>query len=160
MVDVVDAATRSRMMSGIRGRNTKPELLIRSLLHRRGFRFRIDARDLPGRPDIVLPRYRAVVFVHGCFWHGHGCHLFKWPQTRPEFWREKIGRNRCNDERAVQALRAAGWRVAIVWECALRGANRDIEGVIERLAGWLKEESGAPGKPSDSDGRDRLELSL
>ena len=138
MVDVVDAATRSRMMSGIRGRNTKPELMIRSLLHRRGFRFRLDARDLPGRPDIVLPRYRAVVFVHGCFWHGHDCHLFKWPQTRPEFWREKIDRNRSNDERATLALLASGWRVAVVWECALRGAHRDIESVIQHLDDWLR----------------------
>ncbi len=163
MVDVVDAATRSRMMSGIRGRNTKPERLIRSLLHRRGFRFRIDVRDLPGRPDIVLPRYHAVVFVHGCFWHGHGCHLFKWPQTRPEFWREKIGRNRGNDERAVEALRAAGWRVAIVWECALRGANRDVEGVIQQLADWLTE-ARSPGKttarPAGSGDHDTLEVSL
>ncbi|WP_133650723.1 very short patch repair endonuclease [Paraburkholderia flava] len=150
MVDVVDAATRSRMMSGIRGRNTKPELLIRSLLHRRGFRFRLDARDLPGRPDIVLPRYRAVVFVHGCFWHGHDCHLFKWPQTRPEFWRDKIGRNRSNDMKAQQLLRERGWRVATVWECALRGANRDLDGVLQRLVDWLQsdaetlDERGAP----------------
>jgi DNA mismatch endonuclease (patch repair protein) len=131
MVDIVDAATRSRMMSGIRGRNTKPELLIRSLLHRRGFRFR------PGRPDIVLPRYRAVIFVHGCFWHGHDCPLFKWPQTRPDFWREKIGRNRANDEKSRAALLAAGWRVGVVWECALRGANRDLDGVLQRLVDWL-----------------------
>jgi DNA mismatch endonuclease (patch repair protein) len=137
MVDIVDAATRSRMMSGIRGRNTKPELLIRSLLHRQGFRFRLDARDLPGRPDIVLPRYRAVVFVHGCFWHGHDCPLFKWPQTRPEFWRDKIGRNRSNDAKSRAALLAAGWRVAVVWECALRGANRDLNGVLQRLVDWL-----------------------
>ena len=137
MVDIVDAATRSRMMSGIRGRNTKPEILIRSLLHRRGFRFRLDARDLAGRPDIVLPRYRAVIFVHGCFWHGHDCHLFKWPQTRAEFWRDKIGRNRANDAKAQAALLEAGWRVATVWECALRGANRDIEGVLQRLIDWL-----------------------
>jgi DNA mismatch endonuclease (patch repair protein) len=137
MVDIVDAATRSRMMSGIRGRNTKPEILIRSLLHRRGFRFRLDARDLAGRPDIVLPRYRAVIFVHGCFWHGHNCHLFKWPQTRAEFWRDKIGRNRANDAKAQAALLEAGWRVATVWECALRGANRDIDGVLQRLIDWL-----------------------
>ena len=137
MVDIVDAATRSRMMSGIRGRNTKPELLIRSLLHRRGFRFRLDARDLPGRPDIVLPRYGAVIFVHGCFWHGHDCPLFKWPQTRPDFWREKIGRNRANDEKSRAALLAAGWRVGVVWECALRGANRDLDGVLQRLVDWL-----------------------
>jgi DNA mismatch endonuclease, patch repair protein len=141
MVDIVDRATRSRMMSGIRGRNTKPELLIRSLLHRRGFRFRLDARDLPGRPDIVLPRYRAVIFVHGCFWHGHDCPLFKWPQTRPEFWRDKIGRNRTNDAKALAALHERGWRVATVWECALRGANRDLDGVLQRLIDWLQGEA-------------------
>jgi DNA mismatch endonuclease, patch repair protein len=84
-----------------------------------------------------LPRYRAVVFVHGCFWHGHDCPLFKWPQTRPDFWRDKIGRNRSNDARAREALLAAGWRVAVVWECALRGANRDINGVLQRLTDWL-----------------------
>jgi DNA mismatch endonuclease (patch repair protein) len=141
MVDIVDAATRSRMMSGIRGRNTRPEILIRSLLHRRGFRFRLDARDLPGRPDIVLPRYRAVVFVHGCFWHGHDCHLFKWPQTRVEFWREKIDRNRSNDAKVTAALRERGWRVATVWECALRGANRDLDGVLQRLVDWLQSDA-------------------
>jgi DNA mismatch endonuclease, patch repair protein len=141
MVDIVDAATRSRMMSGIRGRNTRPELLIRSLLHRRGFRFRLDARDLPGRPDVVLPRYRAVVFVHGCFWHGHDCPLFKWPQTRAEFWRAKIDRNRSNDARAHDTLIAAGWRVGVVWECALRGANRDINGVLQRLTDWLQSDA-------------------
>lgn len=138
MVDVVDAATRSRMMSGIRGRNTKPEILVRRLLHRRGFRFRLDVRELPGRPDIVLPRYRAAIFVHGCFWHGHDCPLFKWPQTRPEFWREKIARNRANDAKALAALAAQGWRIAIVWECAIRGADRDVGALIEQLETWLR----------------------
>lgn len=89
MTDVVDKATRSRMMAGIKGKDTKPEMLIRSELHRRGFRFRKNVKDLPGKPDIVLPKYRAVIMVNGCFWHGHGCRLFKWPSTRPEFWREK-----------------------------------------------------------------------
>jgi DNA mismatch endonuclease, patch repair protein len=153
MVDIVDSATRSRMMSGIRGRNTKPEILIRSLLHRQGFRFRLDARDLPGRPDIVLPRYRAVIFVHGCFWHGHDCPLFKWPQTRPEFWREKIGRNRSNDIKAQQALLDNGWRVGLVWECALRGAGRDLDGLLQRLVDWLQSgaasfEARGPVRPS------------
>lgn len=138
MVDVVDSATRSRMMSGIRGRNTRPEILIRSLLHRHGFRFRLHVRDLPGKPDIVLPRYNAVVFVHGCFWHGHDCRLFKWPGTRPDFWREKIGRNQANDSRAREALLAIGWRVGIVWECALRGAGKNTEGVAQSLADWLR----------------------
>jgi DNA mismatch endonuclease (patch repair protein) len=141
MVDVVDGKTRSRMMSGIRGRNTKPEILIRSLLHRHGFRFRLHVRDLPGKPDIVLPRYHAVVFVHGCFWHGHDCPLFKWPGTRPDFWREKIGRNRLNDYRAKETLLENGWRVGIVWECALRGAGRNIEGVAQGLADWLRSDT-------------------
>ncbi|RQY17976.1 very short patch repair endonuclease [Burkholderia stagnalis] len=138
MVDVVDSATRSRMMSGIRGRNTKPEILVRSLLHRLGFRFRLHVRELPGKPDIVLPRYHAVIFVHGCFWHGHDCHLFKWPSTRPDFWRAKIGRNQSNDEKARDALLAAGWRVGVVWECALRGSNKSAEGVAQSLADWLR----------------------
>jgi len=137
MVDVVDSATRSRMMSGIKGRNTKPEILIRRLLHLHGFRFRLHVRDLPGKPDIVLPRYNAVVFVHGCFWHGHECPLFKWPSTRPDFWREKIERNRANDNKAKEALLSAGWRVGIVWECVLRGRDKNIEGVAKHLSDWL-----------------------
>ncbi len=141
MVDVVDSATRSRMMSGIRGRNTKPEILIRSLLHRQGFRFRLHVRDMPGKPDIVLPRYRALLFVHGCFWHGHNCPLFKLPGTRPDFWREKIDRNRTNDSRAKEALLANGWRVGIIWECALRGAGKNTEGVAQSLAEWLRSDT-------------------
>lgn len=137
MVDVVDRATRSRMMSGIRARNTKPEIMIRSLLHRHGFRFRLHVRDLPGNPDIVLPRYHAVIFVHGCFWHGHDCPLFKWPSTRPDFWRDKIGRNRANDHKASEALLVSGWRVGIVWECAIRGADKNTEGIAQNLADWL-----------------------
>ena len=138
MVDVVDTATRSRMMSGIRGRNTKPEILIRSLLHRHGFRFRLHVRDLPGKPDIVLPHYHAVIFVHGCFWHGHDCPLFKWPSTRPDFWREKIERNRANDHKVREALLTNGWRVGIVWECAMRGAGKNIDSDAHRLADWLR----------------------
>ncbi|ALK30281.1 very short patch repair endonuclease [Burkholderia plantarii] len=137
MVDVVDKATRSRMMSGIRGLNTKPEITIRSLLHRQGFRFRLHVRDLPGKPDIVLPRYSAVIFVHGCFWHGHDCKFFKLPGTRTDFWREKINRNRANDHKALTTLLAGGWRVGIVWECALRGADKDVDGIAKDLAHWL-----------------------
>lgn len=141
MTDVVDSATRSRMMSGIRARNTKPEILIRSLLHRQGFRFRLHARELPGKPDIVLPRFHAVIFIHGCFWHGHDCPLFKWPSTRPEFWRDKIGRNQTNDRKAMDALQANGWRIGVVWECALRGKNRDVEGVAQKMADWLRSDA-------------------
>lgn len=138
MVDVVDSATRSRMMAGIRGRNTTPEILVRRQLHKRGFRFRLHVRDLPGKPDIVLSRYRAIIFIHGCFWHGHDCRLFKWPATRPDFWREKIARNQSNDAKACKLLLDDGWRVGVVWECALRGAGKNIEGVAEGLAQWLR----------------------
>ena len=141
MADVVDAATRSRMMSGIRGKNTKPELVIRKALHARGFRYRLHCK-LPGKPDLCLPKYRAVIFVHGCFWHGHDCHLFKWPSTRPEFWREKIGRNRAVDAAAEAKLLTDGWRVAIVWECALKGRTRRvIEDIAQDCADWLNTDS-------------------
>lgn len=126
------------MMAGIKGRNTKPELLIRHLLHRKGFRYRIHVKDLPGKPDIVLPKYRSVIFVHGCFWHGHqGCHLFKLPATRTEFWQEKILRNQTNDHRAVELLLASNWRVCIVWECSIRGARKDPEKVVNTIIDWL-----------------------
>ena len=139
MADVVDPATRSRMMSGIRGKNTKPELFIRKALHARGFRYRLHC-DLPGKPDICLPKHRAVIFVHGCFWHGHDCHLFKWPSTRPEFWRAKIERNRAVDAAAEEALAEAGWRVAVVWECALKGrTSLPIGEVVDKLGEWLRE---------------------
>lgn len=125
-------------MSGIRGKNTKPELLIRKALHARGFRYRLHCKDLPGNPDLCLPKYRAVIFVHGCFWHGHDCHLFKWPKTRPEFWREKIGRNRTVDEAAEANLHALGWRIATVWECALKGPKRQaLSATVDALATWL-----------------------
>lgn len=139
MADIVTAEVRSRMMSGIRGTNTKPELLLRKGLHSLGFRFRLHDRSLPGKPDIVLPRYKAVIFAHGCFWHGHDCHLFKWPSTRPEFWQAKIARNRAVDERTDAALTEAGWRQAVVWECALKGKTRlPLEDVIQSCAEWLR----------------------
>lgn len=139
MPDIVDSATRSRMMSGIRGKNTRPELLIRSLLHRNGFRFRLHVNDLPGRPDIVMPRHRCVVLVNGCFWHGHNCALFKWPGTRIEWWRNKIERNRMNDGRSQEALLEAGWRIAVVWECAIKGRERIPESdIADTLTAWLR----------------------
>lgn len=138
MVDIVDSSIRSRMMAGIKGRNTKPELLIRSLLHKKGFRFRLHVKDLPGKPDIVLPKYKSVIFIHGCFWHGHqNCHLFRLPATRTEFWQEKILRNQANDSKAVELLLASSWRVCIVWECSIRGARKDPEKVVGTIAGWL-----------------------
>jgi DNA mismatch endonuclease (patch repair protein) len=127
------------MMAGIRGTDTKPELLLRRGLHALGFRFRLHDRSLPGTPDIVLPRYRAVIFAHGCFWHGHDCHLFRWPSSRPEFWHAKINRNRVVDARTETALAEAGWRQAVVWECALKGrTRRSLDEVISACAAWLK----------------------
>ncbi len=139
MPDVVTPEVRSRMMAGIRGKNTKPELTLRRGLHAAGFRFRLHDRTLPGKPDIVFPKYRAVLFAHGCFWHGHDCHLFKWPSSRPDFWRTKIYRNREVDALASIALQEAGWRQGIVWECALKGKARlSIETVIADCATWLR----------------------
>jgi DNA mismatch endonuclease (patch repair protein) len=142
MADIVDAATRSRMMRGIRGTHTRPEIAVRSLLHRAGYRFSLHSPSLPGRPDIVLRRHRAVVLVHGCFWHGHACPLFRLPGTRTEFWTAKIARNRANDHRTIAALRSSGWRVAVIWECALKGPRRlGPEKVTARLTRWLKSTS-------------------
>ena len=124
MADRLSTAERSALMARIRGTNTKPEVLVRSALHRAGFRFRLHGAALPGRPDIVLPRHRTVVFVHGCFWHRHGCRLSSEPATRRAFWREKFARNRARDQRTARALRNLGWRVVTVWECSLRTTDR------------------------------------
>jgi DNA mismatch endonuclease (patch repair protein) len=124
MTDVLTPEQRRLNMSRVRGRDTKPEMQLRRALHGRGLRFRLHRHDMPGRPDIVFPRHKAVVFVHGCFWHGHGCTLFKVPQTRRAFWLEKISRNRRRDDLSIRKLQAAGWRVLVVWECSLRGPSR------------------------------------
>lgn len=138
MTDVVDSKTRSRMMSGIRGKNTRPELEIRRQLHRRGFRYRLHDKKLPGKPDVVLKKYNATIFIHGCFWHRHNCHLFKWPKTRPEFWKQKITRNHENDIKVLAELRSAGWRVCIVWECSIKGPSKNVQMVSESIVRWLK----------------------
>jgi DNA mismatch endonuclease (patch repair protein) len=138
MADVVSPEVRSRMMAGIRGKNTKPEIFLRKALHAEGFRFRIHAA-LPGKPDMVFPKWGAVIFVNGCFWHGHSCHLFKWPKSRPEFWHAKISGNVARDQANIGKLVESGWRIATVWECALKGRTRlDSSVVIERCSGWLK----------------------
>ena len=126
------------MMSGIRGANTQPELILRKGLFAAGFRYRLHVRDLPGKPDIVLPRHNAVLFAHGCFWHGHDCHLFKWPTSRADFWKAKIERNRVVDVRNEAALIECGWRVGIVWECAFKGREKLPSGrVIAICIAWL-----------------------
>lgn len=139
MADVVSPAVRSRMMAGIRGKNTKPEIIVRRGLHALGFRYRLHDRKLLGKPDLVFPARRAVIFVHGCFWHGHDCHLFRWPSTRVQFWQTKITRNRENDLRHSAALHEAGWRQATVWECSLKGKTRLPQGEpVRLLADWLR----------------------
>lgn len=140
MADIVDRATRSRMMSGIRGRDTKPEWIIRRGLHRLGFRYRLHARELSGCPDLLFPSRGAAIFIHGCFWHGHDCVLFKWPESREDFWRKKIEGNSERDRRAITQLSADGWRVAVVWECALKGGGKDHGAVVQRMAAWLNSE--------------------
>lgn len=143
MPDVHDVATRSRNMSAVRGANTKPELLIRKALHKSGFRFRLHAPDLAGRPDMVFPKYKAVLFVHGCFWHRHDCGLFRMPSTRKDFWTAKLDGNAARDERTRRTLCLKGWRVGLVWECSVRGADRSsVEEVAGRIAKWLRGESG------------------
>ncbi len=138
MADVVSPQKRSEMMAGIRGKDTKPEYFIRKALHKLGYRYLLHARKIPGKPDLVLPKYRAVIFVHGCFWHGHSCHLFKWPQSRTDFWRSKILKNQANDEKALNALESADWRVLVVWECAIKGKERlDPQEIIDAVTGWL-----------------------
>jgi DNA mismatch endonuclease (patch repair protein) len=139
MADVVSPAVRSRMMSGIRGKDSKLEMILRRGLHASGFRYRLHVSDFPGKPDLVFTGRRAVVFANGCFWHGHDCHLFKWPKTREDWWRAKIDRNRSVDAAAIEALAGAGWRVGVVWECALKGrSRRPAELVVKACACWLR----------------------
>ena len=129
--DVLTLEQRRLVMSRIRGKDTKPEMLMRRGLHGRGLRYRLHGKNIPGKPDMVFPKYRTVVFVHGCFWHGHGCSLFKWPKTRAAFWKDKIERNMARDRLALAALKADEWRVLVVWECALKGKHRrDLQDVL------------------------------
>jgi len=140
LVDSLTPEQRSAQMSRIRGTNTKLEVLVRKALHARGFRYRLGGAGLPGRPDIVLPKYGTVVFVHGCFWHGHSCPLYRLPKTRPEFWADKIGKNRSRDERVVAELELAGWRVLTVWECSLRSKSASEQAsFLDSLARQLRE---------------------
>ena len=136
MVDVMSVEKRSALMSRIGGKNTAPELKVRKLLWHAGLRYSLHAKNLPGRPDIVLSRWRVALFVHGCFWHRHdGCLLFRLPSTREAFWSEKLDRNRARDAAAVNTLTAADWRVGIVWECALKA---DAENTGLQLVSWIR----------------------
>ena len=140
MVDVLTTEQRRLNMSRVRGRDTKPEMIVRRGLHARGLRFRLHCKDLPGQPDLVFPKYRTAVFVHGCFWHAHDCPMFKWPQTREEFWREKISKNLERDKRTISRLKDQGWRVLTVWECALKGPGRcPLDDVLQRCEDFMRD---------------------
>ncbi|WP_033056752.1 very short patch repair endonuclease [Pseudomonas mandelii] len=133
-MDIVDSETRSRMMSGIRGKNTVPEMMVRRFLHARGYRYRLHRKDLPGKPDLVLPRLKVCIFVHGCFWHRHpGCAYATTPKTRPEFWKEKFQKNVMRDLANLNALENAGWNVLTIWECNLKNDPEALEVLAEKL---------------------------
>src|SRR5438552_10615468 len=120
-MDTVDRATRSRIMASVGQKHTGAEKILRSLLHKKGLRYRLHVKNLPGSPDLVFPRFRAVIFVHGCYWHSHGCYRSTVPKSRNEFWTEKFATNRSRDEKNISSLLRNGWRVLTVWECALKG---------------------------------------
>lgn len=131
-MDKLTPKQRSKNMSAVKSKDTKPEMFVRRSLHALGFRFRLHRRDLPGKPDIVFPSRRAVIFVNGCFWHGHTCKAGELPTTRRDFWEEKIDKNRERDTRNIDALRNAGWNVLTVWECELGEVD-----AVSRIASWL-----------------------
>lgn len=141
MADIVSAKKRSQMMGAIKGKDTKPELMVRSALHQRGFRFRLHVRDLPGRPDIVLPRYKAAIFVNGCFWHGHTCKYFKLPGTNTEFWRKKISANQERDALKTKQLREMGYNVLSIWECQSRAGPDSFDALIDIVADELRRDA-------------------
>lgn len=136
MADVHSKEQRSYNMSRIKGKDTKPELLVRKFLHAQSFRYRLHVKDLPGKPDIVLPKYKTVIFIHGCFWHGHkNCKYFKIPQTRTEWWLNKINTNKVNDEKAVKELRKEGWKVIVIWTCKLTPTKKVsyLKKIVEKI---------------------------
>lgn len=141
MTDTVDTATRSRIMARIRAKDTAPELALRKALFARGLRYRLHRATLPGTPDLVLPGHRAVAFVHGCQWHWHGCSRCRMPASNVEYWRAKIARNQERDRRQGAELRSLGWRVLIVWECALK--SRMLDATADKAARWLRSGLGA-----------------
>jgi len=140
MVDVHSPAIRSKNMRAIGNKNTRPELIVRKLLHSHGFRYRLHVKDIPGKPDLVFPRFRAVIFINGCFWHGHECYLFKMPVSRVEFWEKKISDNIKRDHRNQILLSDSGWKVLVVWECAIKGKNKLSQAeLLNFISRWLFE---------------------
>ncbi|MGV1989999.1 very short patch repair endonuclease [Agrobacterium sp. 22-221-1] len=141
-MDTVDSHTRSKIMASVGQKNTGAEMLLRRALHRKGLRYRLHDRSLPGSPDIVFPRFKAVLFVHGCYWHSHGCYRSTVPKSRREFWTDKFATNRSRDERSGKLLVTEGWRVLTVWECALRGKSSSPAGEIaDAVWDWLQSEA-------------------
>ena len=144
-MDRISKLTRSENMRRIRGKDTKPELALRSALHRLGLRFRLHRRDLPGSPDIVFPGKKVVIDVRGCFWHKHNCSAFRWPEQNQEFWYDKISSTVIRDRRNEDRLAALGFRIAIVWECALRKKpNSEIDCIANDCANWIKSTTRKP----------------
>ena len=142
MVDIVDAKTRSQMMAGIRSEKTQPEMFVRSSLHRSGFRFARNSGALIGKPDIVLPRWKVLVFVHGSFWHMHGCNLSRLPDSNRDFWAKKLSANKVRDEKTARKLISQGWRILTVWECSVRGASarRKFESKLDQMSLWVRDQ--------------------
>ncbi len=142
MVDIVSPEKRSEMMSGIRGKNTRPEMVIRKALFKSGFRYRLHSKNLPGRPDLVLKKYNAVILINGCYWHGHeNCHLFRYPKSKQDFWKNKIGGNIDRDKRNEIKLLDSGWTVIKIWECAIKGKKRlPVDEIIRKIIDALHSE--------------------
>jgi DNA mismatch endonuclease (patch repair protein) len=137
-MDIVSKSKRSSMMSGIKNKDTKGELLIRKSLHALGFRYQLHRKDIPGRPDLTFPKFQAVIFINGCFWHAHNCHLFKWPSSRSDFWQEKITSNKIRDEKNHAKCTELGWKILVIWECSLKGkTKRSFNEVINTVQNWL-----------------------
>ncbi|MBP6023711.1 very short patch repair endonuclease [Ferruginibacter sp.] len=137
MADVHTKKQRSYNMSRIKGKDTKPEMLVRKFLHANGFRYKLHDKKLPGKPDIVLPKYKTVIFVHGCFWHGHeGCKYYVVPKTRTEWWLEKINKNKANDTKAIKALKKDGWKIITIWECRLKKTKLEkaLSSLLKKLS--------------------------
>lgn len=141
-MDIVSREKRSSMMSGIRSKDTKPEMIIRKALYARGYRYRLHSSKVQGKPDIIMRKYNAVIFIHGCFWHGHDCKLFRLPKTRTAFWENKIGTNQKRDREVISTLQKEGWRIAVIWECAMRGKGKmDFENMMDILTEWIESDS-------------------
>ena len=145
MADIVNALTRSMMMSRVKGKDTRQEVEIRKRLFALGYRYRLHDKKLPGKPDIVLPKYKAVILIHGCFWHAHDCDLFRWPSSRKAFWKNKLSGNKERDTENMAKLKKLGWRVLIIWECAYRSTGRHWDKAFDTITvksvKWLKSKS-------------------